>query len=80
MSEDIYIIDHLIKVLEMTLSFVIAIFAIRLADCIGFLIYNCFTKETTDSTYELNIRSHCSIPGTPLVSPLDSPRSWLYTN
>jgi len=75
MSEDIYIIDHLIKVLEMTLSFVLAICAIRLADWIGFLIYDCFSKETTENNLKLNIRNHCSIPSTPLVSPLDSPRS-----
>ena len=75
MNEDIYIIDHLIKVLEMTLSFVLAICAIILADWIGFLIYDCFSKETAEHNLKWNIRNHCSIPGTPLVSPLDSPRS-----
>ena len=74
MNEDIYIIDHLIKVLEMTLSFVLAICAIRLGDWIGFLIYDCFSKETNNHIIS-DIRNHCSIPGTPLVSPLDSPRS-----
>ena len=75
MSEDIYIIDHLIKVLEMTLSFVLAIAAIRLGDWIGLLIYNFCNKETAENNLKSNIRNHCSIPGTPLVSPLDSPRS-----